>query len=187
MRSFLIISAWLIATSVLAQTSPVRDGFFMGAAVGSSSVSLSSNLIGSHKQGGGTLPNLKFGWMLNRKTALTVVLPGTVYKFKWEGRERDRGFEGIIPSAQFWATNRFWLLGGAGLGMDAPTFYDIKGASERKFYFGAAGLAAAGFEIWRRGDFALDLQARAHFGFVSAAEGRREGIAFSILLGANWY
>lgn len=65
-----------------------------------------------------------------------------------------------------------------------PAFYDIK---DEKFHFGAAGVAATGFEIWRHDRFALDLQARIHAGFAKAPEGVRLGAAFSVLVGFNWY
>ncbi len=90
--------------------------------------------------------------MITPRTALLLCLPGTVYRYKWSERERDRGFEAIVPAVQFWPCDRFWLLAGAGLGMDAPAFYDIKNEAERKFYFGGAALAGAGYQIFQHAE-----------------------------------
>lgn len=189
MKKQLTTTALLMAIffTTNAQTDFERKGFVFGAAVGFSSVKLSGAGISDRYQVGISAPNMKLGTMISPRTALFLVLPGSVYSQKWDGRKRDRGFEGIVPSVQFWATDRFWLLGGAGLGMDAPAFYDIKDASERKFYFGGAALAGAGFEFWRRGKMALDLQGRMHFGNVKKDDGRLKGIAFSLSVGCNFY
>jgi hypothetical protein len=187
MRSKIAVFLLFSAAFLSAQTSFERKKFFFGASFGTSYLSLSSDLIGDENTFGGSAPNMKFGWMISQKTAVAVLLPGTVYSFKSQGRVRDRGFEGIIPVVQLWPKDRWWIMGGGGLGMDAPAFYDIKDESERKFYFGAAAVAGTGFEIWRRKHFALDIQGRAHMGFVDAPEGRRNGMAFSVLLGVNWY
>jgi len=187
MRLISFIFILFYGTSAFSQPSVGRKGFVFGAAVGAGSVSLSSDLIGDARQVGISFPNLKFGAMLNPKTAAVLLLPGSVYRYKWAGRERSRGFEGFFPSIQYWARDRWWLLGGVGLGMDAPAFYDIKDETERKFYFGPAAVAGTGYELWRRGRFALDVQGRAQFGSVSAPEGRRNGLVFNLLVGVNWY
>lgn len=125
--------------------------------------------------------------MISPRTALLLYLPGTVYAYKNEGRERDRGFESIVPAVQYWVGDLLWLLGGVGLGLDAPAFYDIKEETERKFYFGTAALAGVGYELWRKGRFALDLQGRVHYGNAKLPKGRRDGLAFSLLVGFNFY
>jgi hypothetical protein len=78
-------------------------------------------------------------------------------------------------------------MGGVGLGMDAPAFYDIKGEEERKFYFGASALAGTGYEIWRKGKFACDIQGRVHFGTAKLPNGTQKGSVVSFLIGFNWY
>lgn len=187
MRSILVIFSIFLSVSALSQQSFERKGFVLGAAFGGGVISLSSDLIGDDTQFGATFPNLKFGAMVSPKTAVVLLLPGTVYRYKWGGRERDRGFEGFFPSVQHWVKDRWWLLGGAGLGMDAPAFYDIEDESERKFYFGPAALLSTGYEIWRKGKFALDVQGRAQFGSINAPEGKRDGLVFNVLIGINWY
>ncbi len=187
MRTIVLIFSIILPVLAFGQQAFERKGFVFGAAVGAGAISLSSDLIGDENQIGATFPNLKFGAMVSPKTALVLLLPGTVYHYKWGGRERDRGFEGFFPSVQYWAKDRWWLLGGAGLGMDAPAFYDIKDETERKFYFGPAAVVGTGYELWRRGRFALDVQGRAQFGSIAAPEGRRNGLIFNVLVGVNWY
>jgi hypothetical protein len=187
MQTIFLISSFILPLLAFGQQPFERKGFIFGTAFGGGAIALSSDLIGEDAQFGGTFPNLKSGAMVSPKTAVVLLLPGTVYRYKWGERERDRGFEGFFPSVQYWVKDRWWLLGGTGLGMDAPAFYDIKDASERKFYFGPAAVVGTGYELWRRGRFALDLQGRAQFGSIATPEGQRKGMAFSLLVGVNWY
>ena len=191
MQSILTILSLLFCVVLQAQnpgpTRFARTGIVVGVAMGASSIQQSATSFSAEQQLGLTFPNIKLGTMISSRTALLLYLPGTVYTYNKEGRKRDRGFEGIVPSVQFWATDRFWLLGGAGLGMDAPAFYDIKDKTERKFYFGTAALAGLGYEIWRKKRFAVDIQGRVHYGRIKFPTERHEGLAFSLLLGFNIY
>lgn len=186
-----IMSVLMIAaTTVLhaqEQTQINRNGWVFGTAAGVSVVHLSTTGLATETQTGLSFPNFKAGKMINNRMALLIYLPGSIYRYKGEGRERDRGFEGIIPSVQYWLKPRWWVMAGAGLTLDAPAFYDIKGEDERKFYFGPSVLAVTGYEIWRKDRFALDLQVRAHYGYASIPEGKRTGLAVTTLLGFNWY
>jgi hypothetical protein len=164
-----------------------RKGFIFGTALGLSSLSLKFPNKPTQSETSLSFPNFKIGAMISPKTALILYLPGSIYTYKNEGRERDRGFEAITPSLQYWFKDRFWVLAGAGLGMDAPAFYDIKNETERKFYFGGSALAGTGYEVYRKGKFALDLQARLHYGTAKFPEGTRSGLAFNLMIGFNWY
>jgi len=44
-----------------------------------------------------------------------------------------------------------------------------------------------GFEAWRRGHFALGVQARLQAGRTAISEGVQRGLALDLLVGANWY
>lgn len=192
MKHFLFFLFAGISLSLHAQTAGPktfeRKGFIFGGALGISYIQLSAPAgFSDDKQVGLSFPNLKFGAMLTPRTALLLYLPGTVYTYKNEGRERSRGFEGMIPSVQYWAGERLWLLAGVGLGMNAPAFYDIKDESERKFYFGTAALAGAGYEVFRKGRFALDVQGRIHYGQINLPDRKEKGVAFSVMVGVNWY
>lgn len=184
---FLLITTSLLQAQNQDKKPITRKGFVFGTAAGVSSLRLSGRNIGNETQAGLSFPNFKIGTMVGDRTALLMYLPGSIYAHKREGRQRDRGFEGILPSVQYWVKNRWWLLGGAGLAMDAPAFYDIQEDSERKFYFGAGMIAGAGYEIWQGRRSALDVQLRAHYGSVKRPEDRLNGYAFSLLLGFNWY
>lgn len=164
-----------------------RKGFIFSTAFGISSVGLNFPSYGKQNEISASLPNFKIGAMISEHTALLVYLPGSIYTYKNEGRKRDRGFEGIIPSVQYWLKERWWVLGGAGLGLDAPVFYDIKNEEERKFYFGGSVVAATGYEIWRKGRCTIDVQSRIHYGTANLTEGSRKGMAFNFLVGFNWY
>jgi len=189
MRSFLAFLLFLNASILVAQTSATahRKGFVIGGAVGLSALQLNYPTAGTQHFQAASFPNLKVGAMINPRLAILVNLPGTVYSYSLDGRKRDRGFEGIIPSVQYWPLDRVWVSGGAGLGMDAPAFYDIEGSEERKFYFGPSALAGAGYEIWRRRNMTFDIQGRVHYGKADTPDGNRGGWAFSLLLGVNFY
>jgi hypothetical protein len=184
-----MLMAVVICMNVYAQEKKVfeRKGFVLGFATGVSSLRLSFPSMPAQTEASLSFPNIKIGAMLSKRTALLLYLPGSIYTFKEEGRERDRGFEGIIPSVQFWLKDRWWVLGGVGLGVDAPAFYDIQDEDERKFYFGSSVIAGTGYEVWRKGKFALDVQARVHYGSINHPQGTMEGLAFNFLVGLNWY
>jgi hypothetical protein len=186
MKSIHVIVAILFAYTAAAQSSE-RGGWLFGGASGVSSVHLSGGGFLGEWQAGLSFPNLRVGKMIGERSAVCVYLPGSIYREKHDSRERDRGFEGIIPVYQFWPAERWWIMGGAGLTLDAPAFYDIQDVSERKFHFGPSVLAATGYEIWWRNRFALDIQARAHYGYAELPGGRRTVFAGNLLIGGNWY
>lgn len=164
-----------------------RKGFVFGASIGISSSRLAFANQPAQRGISASLPNFKTGAMVAKRMAVLLYLPGTLYDFKNEGRVRDRGFEAITPSVQYWWNHRTWVLGGVGIGLDAPAFYDIKQEEERKFYFGKAAVAAIGYEIWQKGNFALDIQSRIHYGTANRPEGKINGLAFDFLIGFNLY
>jgi len=165
-----------------------RKGFVFGGAAGVSYIQVSAPVgLPDEKQTGMCFPNLKVGYMLTPRLALLMYLPRTSYVYKGDGRERGRGFESFIPSVQYWTNDRFWLIAGAGLDMDAPVFYDMKEKSERKFYFGPAAVAGAGYEFFRKGRIALDVQGQIHYGQAYAPDHKVNSAAYSILVGLNWY
>jgi len=164
-----------------------REGFFFGAAAGVGALQLSNSNGLAHNEVSMSFPNFKFGWMLSPRFAVEMCLPGSLYTFNAEGRSRSRGFEGMVPSVQYWLKNRWWISGGVGIGLDAPAFYDIKTETERKFYFGSAALFSTGYEVIRTRKFAIDIQSRVHWGAMKIAEGNQNGTSFNFLIGINWY
>ncbi len=169
------------------KTTITRSGFCFSLSAGISTVHLQYPTREISNQITGSFPNMKIGMMLNDKTALMLSLPGSVYSYSRSGRQRDRGFEGIVPTVQYWPTSRLWINAGLGLGMDAPAFYDIKDESERKFYFGGAALLSCGYEVWQGKRTAFDLQLRLHAGNSKQSEGIVTGISGELLFGFNLY
>ena len=191
MRLRLLITATLLSSVLLAQNPEsniyIKEGFIFGTAIGGSYVSLKTTDLANHEEMSLSLPNFKIGYMLNPSLALSLYLPGSLYQFTDSGRERDRGFEGITVAAQYWISDRWWVLGGGGMCLDAPAFYDIKDSTERNFYFGPAIVLGTGYELWKKGKFSLDLQNRVQYGYTNVPSGVKKGFAYSILIGFNWY
>lgn len=123
--------------------------------------------------------------MLNKRLALLALLPGANYKYSG----KDRGFEGLIVAGQYWLKDNWWVLGGTGVTFDAPAFYTVKDPKAAGFYTGLPSFTfAMGYEVWRKGRFALDLQYRVFIGQSNLPDNKhREGISNMFIVGFNWY
>ena len=82
-----------------------------------------------------------------------------------------------------------WILGGVGLGTDAPVFYDLKPENtiETKYHSGIGAMSSVGYEIFRRKNFTLDLQARINYSSVNLPIGKTNGFTTALLIGFNFY
>ncbi len=164
-----------------------REGFVIGFGIGGGviSVSDSNQEVPFDKASGGiSLPNLKIGWMLSERMALLATFPGMIYEY--EGR--DRSFEAFIPSLQYWPSSRWWVNGGIGLAMDFPAFYEVDDFKDEDWNFGCAVAAGTGYEIVQKKNFALDIQSKIHLGRAFLGNDQhRDGAAFTLGLGFNWY
>lgn len=184
----IILISLFSSFQILGQSeAPNKNGFFFGFALGASSLDLTLADLDSENSTGLSLPNFKIGKMVSDKMALMIYLPGSIYEYEQSGRSRSRGFEAILPSAQFWVKDRFWLMGGVGLGLDAPAFFDIKDEEERNFNFGYAGAISAGYELVQKGSKTIDLQTRIHYGSIDTDDGNLKGLTVSFLVGFNLY
>lgn len=183
---FISLFIFLFQFTFLFSQTPQKGDIMLGAAVGFSTLNLDSENYQSGSQTGLSLPNLKIGKMISDKTALLIYLPGTIYDFENAERDRKRGFEAILLSTQYWIQNLTWVMGGIGLGLDAPVFYDIETAEERNFNIGFAVAAAAGFEVLKFNKSMIDIQGRVHYGSIDVGEEQLNGTAFSILVGYNF-
>lgn len=164
-----------------------RKGFVLGLGLGVGAISISDADTAQDfdkGQGAITLPNLKFGYMLNEKTALLLTTSGMIYNL--EGN--DRSFETLLPSVQYWVNDNWWLNGGIGLALDMPALYDIKDNVNDDFNFGCGIGLAAGREVYKKKNFAIDLQAQITLGrtFLKG-DGHRDAATFSVGVGFNWY
>ncbi|WP_201431770.1 hypothetical protein [Marivirga aurantiaca] len=132
--------------------------------------------------------NWKVGYMLN--TNLAVLLNGaiSIYEYDLTDRPRKRDFGGIFPSAQYWISDRFWILGGVGLATDAPVFFDLKpeNPDELKYYTGVGVISSVGFEFYRTSKLMFDIQARVIYDSIHFPEARVNGLSSSLLLGINF-
>ena len=133
--------------------------------------------------------NWKIGYMLNPKLALLINGAVAIYNFNLSGRPRKRDFGGICPSVQYHLNNKWWVLGGIGLGIDAPVFYDLKpdNQDELKYHSGFGGITAIGYEIYKRNNIAVDLQARYNYSKANLPTGAIQGNNIALLVGINFY
>ena len=164
-----------------------RDGFIFEFSLGSGVISIedSEGLQTFDKsQGAISFPELKFGYMLNDKLALTLSMPGNIYKFQ----DNDRHFGGFIPSVQYWVKDRWWIHGGVGLAVDSPALYDIKDNVNDDWNFGCAVMASTGYEIYKKNNFALNVQSKLMMGraFLKG-DAHRDAVTFNIGLGFSWF
>lgn len=86
---------------------------------------------------------------------------------------RNGGLLLATIGAQYWVSERFWVGGGLGIGEPFDD-YPVQ-ESDRRW----GGIAAAGYEVARKGRFAFDIQTRG--GFV------RDRRSLALNLGFNWY
>jgi hypothetical protein len=190
MRNLLIIALTLFAFTTFAQndnTTIQRKGFVFGVGAGAGIFSLShsdSEDDFETAQGSFSFPNLKLGWMVNERLALLLTFPGMIY----EEDGKDRSFESIMPTVQYWVSNKWWVNGGFGLAMDIPAFYNINGDGNESWNFGCAVAAATGFEIVQKERFAIDLKTKLHLGrALLENDAHLDGVALSVGVGFNWY
>lgn len=164
-----------------------RNGFIFGFSVGGGVVSISDSnqeVPFDEAQGGISFPDLKFGWMVNDRLAILATMPGMIYEY--EGK--DRSFDAFIPSVQYWVKDRWWINGGIGLAMDFPALYEVSRIKDEDWNFGCAVAASTGFELVHKKNFVLDLQSKILLGQVFLDNDQhRDGVAFTIGLGFNWY
>ena len=162
-----------------------RKGFVfgMGISAGVFSISDSDQEVAFDKaQGSLSLPNIKLGWMVNDRLAILGSFPGMIYEL--EGK--DRSFSAFVPSVQYWFKDRWWVNGGIGLAYDGPALYE--GLKGEDWNFGCAVTASTGFELVQKKRYALDIQTQLHLASTSLGnDGHREGVAFTVGIGFNWY
>ncbi|MDW7693003.1 hypothetical protein R9C00_10265 [Flammeovirgaceae bacterium SG7u.111] len=186
MKQFVIsIALLLLSLNTIAQSeSPIRKGFTIGASVGAGALHFTKGIETSETQGGISLPNLKIGWFVNDKLAIYLNTPGQIYELN----NKDRSFEGYIPSVQYWAADRWWVTGGVGAALDTPALYEKKSDSDEKNNWGKGVLLGTGYELRQHKKWAVDLQARLYMASVKLENGqRREGSSFTLGLGFTFF
>lgn len=133
--------------------------------------------------------NWKIGYMVHPKLALLANQAVSIYEYDLTDRKRLRDFGGVFVSAQYFVREKIWILGGIGIGTDAPVFYDVKPENklESDYYSGLGLVSSIGYEIYRKNNFALDLQARINYSNVNLPIGKTNGFTSALLLGINFY
>tara|TARA_R110001583_G_scaffold180064_1_gene337075 strand:- start:192 stop:794 length:603 start_codon:yes stop_codon:yes gene_type:complete len=184
--AFALVSSITYAQNTNPETSTQRDGFIIEFSVGGGLISLEdSEGIQTFDKSQGTFvfPDLKLGYMLNENIAITAAMPGNIYEFQ----DNDRNFGGFIPSLQYWVKNRWWIHGGIGLAIDSPALYDIKDDVNDDWNFGFAVMASTGYEIYKKKNFALNVQSKLVLGSVSLdGNADRDAVIFNVGLGFSW-
>ena len=115
----------MLSMSIFAQNKNevLRKGIMAGL---SSGIANSSLKFPSQNQNNTNLAlNWKMGYMLNSKLALLLNGAVSIYEYDLSDRKRLRDFGGVFTSAQYFVSDKFWVLGGIGIGTDAPLFFDL--------------------------------------------------------------
>lgn len=184
--AFALLSSITYSQNTNSEIVTQRDGFIFEFSLGGGIISVEDSegiQTFDKSQGRFTFPDLKFGYMLNEKLAITASMPGMIYEFQ----DNDRHFGGFIPSLQYWVKDRWWIHGGFGLAIDSPALYDIEDNVNDDWNFGCAVMASTGYEIYKKKNFALNLQSNLVLGRVSLGDdAHRDAVTFNIGLGFNW-
>ncbi len=185
--AFLLMSAMSFSQNDSTnKTTYQRDGFIFEFGLGGGVISVEDSegiQTFNTSQGVISFPELKFGYMLNDKLAITAVMPGVIYEFQ----DNDRHFGSFIPSVQYWFKDRWWIHGGVGLAIDSPALYDIEDNVNDDWNIGCAVMASTGYEIYKKKNFALNVQSKLVMG-RAFLEGdvHRDVVTFNIGLGFSW-
>jgi hypothetical protein len=181
---------FIMSTVVFAQNNTEitskRDGFIFEFGLGGGVIGIEDSegiQTFNKSQGAISFPELKLGYMLNERLAITASMPGMIYEFQ----DNDRHFGGFIPSVQYWVKDRWWIHGGIGLAIDSPALYDIKDNVSDDWNFGCAVMASTGYEIYKKKNFALNVQSKLVLGraFLDS-NAHRDAVTFNVGLGFSW-
>ena len=182
-RLTLFVVILMITTTTFAQSKKelTRKGFVFGVGMGGG-----VHLVDGVAHGRFTTPNIKIGAMLNPKLAILLMAPSGTYKLNGE----DRAFEGVIPSAQYWLTDRFYVNAGVGLAIETTPFYKVNYSEGTPEFNTGIGLTSSiGYELvqWSTNK-TLDAQLRVLYGNIEFDnQSNTENLAIDLVIGFNLY
>lgn len=172
----------MLSQMVVAQeTSITRSGFTFGASAG-----LGTHISANTSQIRLSLPNLKFGYMLQPKLGLLLYMPGGVSAV--DGNQV--AFEAFLTSVQYFLRDDFYVLAGAGLSLETTPFYNVDfNEGPPDFTFGPGFTLAAGYEVLQfKNKYAIDIQTRMLVGKIEDSFGTKQmHTTFDLLIGFNLY
>lgn len=184
--AFALVSSITYAQNTKQESTTQREGFIFEFVVGGGVISTEdSGGIQTFDKAQGTFvfPDLKLGYMLNEKLAITIAMPGNIYEFQ----DNDRNFGGFIPSVQYWVKEKWWIHGGFGLAIDSPALYDIKENVNDDWNFGHAVMISSGYEVYKKKNFALNIQSKLVMGSANLdGNAHRDAVIFNVGLGFSW-
>jgi hypothetical protein len=185
--AFALVSSITYAQNTHTEPITQREGFMFEFTVGGGIISIEDSAgiqTFDESQGTFVFPDIKLGYMLNEKLAITVSMPGNIYKFQ----DNDRNFGGLIPSVQYWVKDKWWIHGGIGLAIDSPALYDIKDDLNDDWNFGTAVMVSSGYEMYKKKNFALNVQSKLVLGHASLdGDAQRDALIFNVGLGFSWF
>lgn len=185
--AFALLSSITYAQNTNSKITTQRDGFIFEFSVGTGVIGIEDSAgiqTFDKSQGTFVFPDIKLGYMLNDKLAITISMPGNIYEFQ----ENDRHFGGFIPSVQYWVKDRWWIHGGIGLATDSPALYDIKDNVDEDWNFGTSVMVSSGYEVYKKKNFALNVQSKIVLGHVSLdGDAQRDAAMFNVGLGFSWF
>lgn len=158
-----------------------RQGLILGLSIGAGSHFYEGEAFARF-----SVPNVRIGYMINSKWAMLLHAPGGVYRKEGE----DLAFEGIIPTAQYWFNEHWYVNAGVGVGIETTPFYLVDyEAGPPTFHTGMALFSSLGREVYQwGGNKTIDLQLRALYGSITKGpQDRQQHLAFDLVIGINLY
>jgi hypothetical protein len=173
----------MITTTAFSQNKKdfTREGFVFGVGLGAG-----VHMVKDATHGRFTTPNIKIGAMVNPKLAVLLMAPGGAHKQDGE----QRAFEGLIPTAQYWFTDKFFVNAGVGMAIETTPFYKVNySEGAPKFNRGFGFTASIGQELlqWSTNK-TLDAQLRVLYGNVAFEDqSKKDNLAIDFVIGFNLY
>jgi hypothetical protein len=171
------------AAPLYAQSVPRASGPTFGLAVGISRLRLDALPTLPAVRGTDLSIGWQVGWQTRGRLAVLVAATSSPYRYPGSGRSRKRAFETITPTLEYRASDQLRLQAGAGLQLDAPVFWDIRSAGERRFSRGLGLVLGASITPGHARAWQPEVRARWNRGFADVPEGRLEGQATALLVG----